>query len=176
MTIIGVIIAGVILSTSMITLVDYQNALARIRFQQQHVAVGNLLASEGVELARGVRDVNFAPGNRSNASITWDRGLNNGVYAQDYTLDLTNGFTLSTGCNETNLNDSCRLWQDPTTGLFSHTPGLSEELRIYRFIEVSDTIPPDSTKKKVVSTVILEGRGDVRSQYKAATILYNTDL
>ena len=178
MTIVGVIVAGVILSSSMNVLVDYQNALSRIRFQQQHVALGNLLASEGVELARGVRDVKFAAANRSNASTTWDSGLVNGVYAHDYNLNLEDGFSTTTSCSDTTpVHELCRLRRDSVTGFYSHSGDLDEELEVYRFIEVADTTSPsDADQKVIISTVTLRSRGGKQSQYKAATILYNTDL
>ncbi len=176
LTLVGVIIAGVILSTSMITLVDYQNSLTRLRFQQQHVAVGNLLASEGIELARGVRDVNFTPTNRSDPATRWDSGLDNGIYAEDYTMILDIGFDTGTSCGASGVNVSCQLNRDLTNGFYAHSTGVSEELKVYRYIEISETPTPDPTKKKVVSTVILQDRRNIQSEYKAATILYNTDL
>ncbi len=173
LSLVGVMIATLILSGAMTSLVSYQVVMNQIRFDQRYVNMGSLLAAEGVELARGVVTENRYSGSQ------WDEGLDQGRYRVDYTLDLSDGLqsvnTTTCSVNPDELNDSCRLKRNSSNQIYSHTGTDTEDeaVEIYRFVEVIDG--SEDNEKRVVSTVVIRNRRtDKKAVYKAAVILYST--
>lgn len=189
LSLIGVIIATAVISAAIVGFLTHQNQLQKLQFEQEYAMLGNLLASEGVELARGVRDTNFLSGNIHDGR-DWNSGLSNGGYSVDYQMNLdindTNG-----GFNDLNDSvrscpdgdfdseeDDCRLMREESEDFYtlynSSATKSGDDVEMYRQIALEQK----GSYIEVTSRVKIVGKrsGNEQAQYIAAARLYKTDV
>ena len=188
LSLIGVVVATAIVSGAMVGFLQQQNSLQIIQFEQEYAMLGNLLASEGVELARGVRDTNFAPDNRYDGR-NWNSGLSDGGYNVDYQMkldinDTNGGFNSSHNsvkiCSDTqftNEADDCRLMREENDNFYTLYDSLAtegDEVEIYRQIKLEQ----DGSYIEATSRVKIVGKRSKSEQaiYTAKARLYKTDV
>lgn len=146
--------------------------------------VASLLAQEGTELVRNVRDNNVTettcgPGGDERCTA-FDENygfLNNGVCTADFRLGLGNGGQGSLDCS--GASSDPELYFDPDTGLYQHSSGENIKKGYQRKIFIAyghtDPITPtDDNKYADVTSVVIYGKGkwsDVNSDNIESTCL-----
>lgn len=172
LTLVGSIVAVAILGTSLAAFINYQAFLTRANIQKKYATVGAFLASEGVEVARGIRDSNYKE-IRSGTTLDWNAGLADGTYTFDAeTMDLTTGFATPANCPT-----NCQLGQG-SSGQYV-LGGDPVGATITRYVEISSAtaplgVPGQVDEINVRSVILVQDRG-YQAQYESTTILYNTD-
>ena len=193
LSLIGIIIATAVISGAMVSFLTHQNQLQKLQFEQEYAMLGNLLASEGVELARGVRDTNFLSGNIHDGR-DWYSGLSDGEYNVDYDMELDSqasdgGFNSShnsvRSCPDGDFDseeDDCRLMREDGKNfytLYDSTEDEVDDVEMYRQIKLeSDNSSNPDTYITVTSRVKIVGKrsGNEQAQYTAVARLYKTDV
>jgi hypothetical protein len=160
-TLVGAIVATMILSISFIAILDLQAGIIKAQSNNQYDNTANLLMSEGLEIVRAIYQSNL------NDTGTWNKGLADGTYAVDYkTTNIKNGLTVTSTCN-TGLNNSCSLVQNPVEGYILGNGNL-----LYRYITVLNA----TDKITVTSTVIVNNPRLNTKIYSANIEIFNTFL
>ena len=163
LTLVGSIVAVAILGVSMGAFLNYQAFLVRANIQKKYSTVGAFLASEGVEVARGIRDSNYAE-IRNGTEIDWNDGLTTGTYTFDAnSINIEEGFTTIANC-PTNCSLGVGAGGQYVLG------GASVGATIVRYVEISHI----ADEIDVRSVVEVSDRG-YQAQYETTTTLYNTD-
>lgn len=166
LTLVGAIVSVSILGVSLAAFMNYQAFLIRANVQKKYATVGAFLASEGVEVARGIRDGNYKE-IRNTGSGNWNDGITTGTYTFDAnSVDLGTGFDTSSTCN-VSVNASCEVGGATQYELGAAPVGAT----IYRYVSIPSS---DLDTVEVESVVVIRDRG-YEAEYTATTTLYNTD-
>ena len=163
-TLVGAIVATMILSISFIALLDLQAGIIKAKYNSQYDNTANLLMSEGLEIVRAIYESNL------NDTGTWNAGLLDGTYAVDSKTDIKGGLSTTSNCNVSTLNNSCSLTQDSVNGFTLNPSGNI----LYRYITVLNA----TDKITVTSTVIVNNPrlNNKTKIYSANMELFNTFL
>ena len=176
LSLVGVVISMALISGTIVVLLQNQSQLQILQFETRYNSVGNMLASEGVEIIRGIRDNNFQATPRQDPNRSWDDNIEEGVYNVDYT---TNNINQAQTCQDSqfqnsNIHNDCRLsHRNGFYQVFDDNPDDIPDVEIYRQVSIdshNDYITVTSQVK------IVGARSENVNTYTARSKLYNTDF
>lgn len=152
---IEVIVAIVIIVIGLVGIMSLNVQNIQVQYINKNILVASLLAQEGLELVRNIRDENWLT-----AGYTWSRDIvNDGTYIIDY-----NGrSSINSSVNNINENGA-RLYLN--NSFYSHTG--TSQTNFYRLI----TVVNNTNYLDVECKIRWEERGQ-NHYYTAKTYLYN---
>lgn len=164
-TLVGAIVATMILSISFIALLDLQVGIIKAKYNSQYDNTANLLMSEGLEIVRAIYESNL------NDTGTWNAGLADGIYRVDYKADIQAGLSNPAPIVSNFDPDSSYALTLQASGGYQLN---SASNILYRYI----TVLNDTDKITVTSTVIVNNPrlNNKTKIYSANMELFNTFL
>ncbi|MBU1045562.1 prepilin-type N-terminal cleavage/methylation domain-containing protein [Patescibacteria group bacterium] len=148
-TVVSVGIVGAFIAVQQgIIAVDYSNS----RF------TAALLAQEGVEIIKNIRDTNLLEYNYVSAGTIWSEGLGIGDFEVQYTDPKTTDPVLNQPiCSPACGPDDLRSLKKSTPGFYNYDDG--EETRFKRLIQIESPNPPNVDQLDATITVYWKKRG-----------------
>jgi Tfp pilus assembly protein PilV len=117
--------------------------------------VASMLAQEGVEIVRNIRDNNWMAGKDSFTYIS----TGNCRVAVPYTYMADGGSNVTCGYGAT-ISASYKLYKHPTGGFYNHSSSPGEATKYYRQVKIADNGNDTYT---VTSTVVWKNSGNFDS-------------
>lgn len=143
----------------------------------KNTLIASMLAQEGIELVRNVRDTNWTTG-----VVDWDDDIK-GNSNDDFIIDGVGGVGIDGDVDDTNTSGNiieeanAKLYRDSSTNFYTHTASGNTATGFYRLITVfgndaSDPVDGIVDYYKVTSRVQWQ-EGNGLKDYVAVTYLYN---
>jgi type II secretory pathway pseudopilin PulG len=153
-TLLEVVVAIGIIMTGMLGVMSLVIQNIQIKTVNRNNLVASMLAQEGLELVRNMRDQNWLDG------VNYDQGLPTGSFAIDYTKTVYPAIDLGV--------PAARLYTDNSSGFYWHNSSVSTESIYSRLITVSN-----NADHLAVSSTVRWVRNGQNIDYTAETLLYD---